>query len=142
MMRVGVLCILNLILPFLTAINASGEGGSSKSHEIGKTEEPSISNFQWEKTSGDVAYHSAKEIKYHDFAHRAHNVQDINSLPDTVPANREFKKKADLRPVIDHFKRKAKKQIQALTDLALVRKLPGPKTRQYLLQRNKLPKNS
>lgn len=139
-MKVEFTFMLKIILLFIHAINASGEGESSKPGETGG--EPSVSNFEWKKTGGDIEYHAAKEVKFYDFANRAKDTYDILTTFKNDKMTEEQKKKTDLRPVMYYFNKKAGKQTNALLDLSRVRKLPGKKTKKYLYDRGKLPKST
>lgn len=137
-MKIDFIFTLKVTLLFINAINASGEGESSKTSQTGG--EPSVSNFEWERTGGDIEYHAAKEVKFYDFANRAKNTNDILVTFKNHKMTEEQKKKTDLRPVMYYFNKKAGKQTNALLDLSRVRKLPGKKTKKYLYDRGKLPK--
>ncbi|PWN35514.1 uncharacterized protein FA14DRAFT_154927 [Meira miltonrushii] len=131
-MQLSILLTLKIAFCLVKVINASGEGDAG---------EPSISNFEWEKSGGDIGYHSAKETKHLDYVRRVRDAKDVQliALDDH---NESIKKKANLKPVLQYFKKKAKKQADTLNDLAVIRKLPGPKTRDHLARKGKLHRRS
>lgn len=131
-MPISVLLMLKITLSLIKTLNASGEGDAG---------EPSISNFQWEKSGGDIGYHSAKEQKHLDYLRRVRDAKDVQIIT-LDHASESVKKAANLKPLMNYFKKKVKKQNDILNDLALVRKLPGPKTRNHLAKKGKLHRSS